>query len=195
MIDKRARLIETAIHLFHERGFWDTPTALIAREAGVANGTLFNYFPSKAALVEAVYLSLKQSWAVHLQAAAPQSGSVHDRLAAFWLGAIDWARAHPDRYALLGQLKLSDEIGDGARADGVDMFAATLDLIGDAVANGVIRPIQPALLKALAQAQVCAAIEFLAAHPGEPADQTAGTTFEIFWRGIARAPAETPLGD
>lgn len=189
MIDKRTKLIETAIRLFHERGFWDTPTALIAREAGVANGTLFNYFPSKAALVEAVYLGLKQSWATHLQAAAPQSGSVHDRLAAYWLGGIDWARAHPDRYALLGQLKLSDEIGDGARAHGIDMFGATLELIGEAMTSGVIRPIEPALLKALAEAQVCAAIEFLTAHPKAPADATARTSFEIFWRGIALAPS------
>ncbi|WP_339744400.1 TetR/AcrR family transcriptional regulator [uncultured Maricaulis sp.] len=189
MIAKRAKLIETATRLFHERGFWDTPTALIAREAGVANGTLFNYFPSKAALVEAVYLGLKQSWAVHLQAAAPQSGSVHDRLAGYWLGAIDWARAHPDRHALLGQLKLSDEIGEGARADGVDMFAATLELIGEAMTSGVIRPIDPGLLKTLAEAQVGAAIQFLTTHPESPVDEIARTSFEIFWRGIALAPS------
>ena len=189
MIDKRAKLIETATRLFHERGFWDTPTALIAREAGVANGTLFNYFPSKAALVEAVYLSLKQSWATHLQAAAPQSGSVHDRLAGYWTGAIDWARAHPDRHALLGQLKLSDEIGDGARAHGIDMFGATLELIGEAMARGEIHPIEPTLLKALAEAQISAAIEFLMNHPDAAADEIARTSFEIFWRGIALAPS------
>ncbi|WP_417484622.1 TetR/AcrR family transcriptional regulator [Maricaulis salignorans] len=189
MIDKRAKLIETAIRLFHERGFWDTPTALIAREAGVANGTLFNYFPSKAALVEAVYLSLKQSWATHLQAAAPPSGKAHDRLAGYWSGAIDWARTHPDRYALLGQLKLSDEIGDGARAHGIDMFGATLELIGEAMTGGVIRPVDPALLKALAEAQIGAAIDFLLAHPDAPADDIARTSFGIFWRGIALTPS------
>lgn len=189
MIDKRARLIDTATRLFHERGFWDTPTALIAREAGVANGTLFNYFPSKAALVEAVYLGLKQSWADHLQTAAPQSGRVHDRLAGYWFGAIDWARTHPDRYALLGQLKLSDEIGDGARAHGVDMFAATQALIAEAMTSGVIRPIDPVLLKTLAEAQVGAAIQFLMAHPESPVDEIARTSFEIFWRGIACAPS------
>ncbi|WP_417467871.1 TetR/AcrR family transcriptional regulator [Maricaulis sp.] len=188
MTDKRTRLIETAIRLFHERGFWDTPTALIAREAGVANGTLFNYFPSKAALVEAVYLSLKQSWATHLQAAAPASGSVHDKLAGYWTGAIDWARAHPDHYALLGQLKLSDEIGDRAQAHGVDMFGATLELIGEAMAHGVIHPIEPDLLKTLAEAQISAAIEFLGSHPDVPAGETARTSYEIFWRGIAVAP-------
>lgn len=187
MTDKRTRLIETAIRLFHERGFWDTPTALIAREAGVANGTLFNYFPSKAALVEAVYLSLKQSWATHLQAAAPSSGGVHDRLAGYWTGAIDWARAHPDRYALLGQLKLSDEIGDGARAHGIDMFGATLELIGEAMAHGVIHPIEPDLLKTLAEAQISAAIEFLGKHPDASVAETARTSYEIFWRGIAVA--------
>tara|TARA_R110000868_G_scaffold6550_8_gene37117 strand:- start:26843 stop:27418 length:576 start_codon:yes stop_codon:yes gene_type:complete len=188
MIDKRAKLIETATRLFHERGFWDTPTALIAREAGVANGTLFNYFPSKADLMEAVYVGLKQSWATHLQAATPASGSVRDRLQAFWHGAIDWAKAHPDLYALLGQLKLSDEIGDGARADGLDMFAATHALIAEALASGLIHPVDPGLLKALAEAQLCAVIEYLAVLPDAATSDASRTTFEIFWRGIAVAP-------
>jgi AcrR family transcriptional regulator len=51
---KRARLLEAARSLFAERGYDATTTAQLAREAGVAEGTVFHHFPSKRALLEAV---------------------------------------------------------------------------------------------------------------------------------------------
>jgi AcrR family transcriptional regulator len=51
---KRERLLEAARSLFAERGYDATTTAQLAREAGVAEGTVFHHFPSKRALLEAV---------------------------------------------------------------------------------------------------------------------------------------------
>ena len=58
MSDKKQQLLEASIDLFAREGFWNTSTASIARHAGVATGTLFNYFPSKDALIDAVYMHL-----------------------------------------------------------------------------------------------------------------------------------------
>src|SRR6516162_7753533 len=50
----RRRILEAARRLFARDGFDSTATRDLAREAGIAAGTLFNYFPTK----EAVALSL-----------------------------------------------------------------------------------------------------------------------------------------
>jgi AcrR family transcriptional regulator len=47
----RERLVETAAGLFHERGFEAVTVADIARAAEVAEQTVYNYFPTKEALV------------------------------------------------------------------------------------------------------------------------------------------------
>jgi AcrR family transcriptional regulator len=46
----RARILETAGRLFATKGFSETTTRDIAREAGLAVGTMFNYFPSKESM-------------------------------------------------------------------------------------------------------------------------------------------------
>jgi AcrR family transcriptional regulator len=46
----RARIVAAARRLFSERGFEATTTRELAAEAGIAAGTLFNYFPGKEAL-------------------------------------------------------------------------------------------------------------------------------------------------
>jgi len=53
-VRNRDLLLAAARHLFAERGV-DVPLEEIARQAGVSIGTLYNRFPTRAALVEAVF--------------------------------------------------------------------------------------------------------------------------------------------
>jgi AcrR family transcriptional regulator len=55
---KKQLISSTAIQLFVELGFHGTATSKIAQEAGVANGTLFNYFKTKDELIVALYRSI-----------------------------------------------------------------------------------------------------------------------------------------
>ncbi|MFC3874060.1 TetR/AcrR family transcriptional regulator [Neisseria musculi] len=56
--EKHQTLIQTAIALIAEQGL-SAGTANIAKQAGVAGGTLFTYFDSKEALFNQAYLSIK----------------------------------------------------------------------------------------------------------------------------------------
>jgi AcrR family transcriptional regulator len=56
----RDRLIATARHLFAERGL-DVPLEEVARTAGVSIGTLYNRFPSRQELVEAVFADREET--------------------------------------------------------------------------------------------------------------------------------------
>lgn len=47
----RRAILDAAGALFLERGYARTTTAEIARQAGIAEGTVFNYFPAKAAIL------------------------------------------------------------------------------------------------------------------------------------------------
>src|SRR6478735_9416523 len=40
-------ILKAALELFAERGFYRTPTKAISKRARIAEGTLFNYFPTK----------------------------------------------------------------------------------------------------------------------------------------------------
>ncbi len=59
--DKKQALLEAATAAFAQSGI-AASTALIARNAGVAEGTLFRYFATKDDLLNALYLGLPRSW-------------------------------------------------------------------------------------------------------------------------------------
>lgn len=53
-IEQRERILRSARRLFASEGFDQVTVADVARAAGVARATVFNYFPSKHALVDAI---------------------------------------------------------------------------------------------------------------------------------------------
>jgi TetR/AcrR family fatty acid metabolism transcriptional regulator len=54
-IDKRMVILDAALRTFVKRGYPETKVAEIASEAGVAEGTIYNYFPSKEDLLLALF--------------------------------------------------------------------------------------------------------------------------------------------
>src|SRR3989442_1760370 len=52
--DKRARILDAAVKVFAERGYFSSTVAEIARAAGVPDGTIYLYFKSKGELTGSV---------------------------------------------------------------------------------------------------------------------------------------------
>src|SRR5690242_12712168 len=56
--DKREAILAAALRLIARLGLHAAPMSAVAREAGVAAGTLYLYFPSKEAMINALYLEV-----------------------------------------------------------------------------------------------------------------------------------------
>lgn len=60
------RILESALELFAERGYGSTSVKAIAQHAGVSQGLMYNYFPSKADLLREIFLAglrdVQASW-------------------------------------------------------------------------------------------------------------------------------------
>lgn len=59
--DKKDDILQAALILFAERGYYGTPVSLIAEKAGVGSGTIYRYFKDKDELVNVLYRTWKQA--------------------------------------------------------------------------------------------------------------------------------------
>src|SRR4051812_36321752 len=89
---RRAQIVEAALELFARHGFDGTSTKQIAQAAGITEGLIFHYFPTKAHLLTAV-IETRHSFLGELRAllagAATQSAAdVLPRLATDWLATL-----------------------------------------------------------------------------------------------------------
>jgi AcrR family transcriptional regulator len=144
----RARLLEAAKTVFTEKG---SAASLeeIARAAGVGIGTLYRHFPTRDALIEAVYVSeSEQLFAVSAQLAKTRAPVAALR---------EWLLIFVDYMAIKrGMLEALNSIAGGApelkATSGARLQQAVQTLVDRAVASGDIRlDMEPLdLLRALA---------------------------------------------
>lgn len=100
--NKRQALLDAALKLFVEFGFHGTPTSKIAKEAAVANGTLFHYFPSKEDLIIALYIEVKKNMSDYIESNSIDNSvnnsaanqSIRDSLKSQYLNSIYWFLDH-----------------------------------------------------------------------------------------------------
>ena len=188
MNDKQKQLIEASIDLFAQEGFWNTPTSRIAKHAGVATGTLFNYFESKDVLIDAVYKQLKQEWMGYLMEGYPHAGTLKECVEHIWFRHVDWGVRFPVRYGLMTQLKLSDLVSQEAQqsqeAEMVFLYEMTIQGIKD----GELIDISPEYLGRIFYAQLGAAVQHATDNNlhDMPLNRHIAQGFEIFWKGIAK---------
>lgn len=77
--DKRMAVIQAAMELIAENGFHGTPMSGIAKRAGVAAGTIYHYFESKDALIEATYALLEEQLLESIRQGYCEDSSVQER--------------------------------------------------------------------------------------------------------------------
>src|SRR5277367_3705259 len=107
--DKRNALMAAATRVIVTHGL-SAPTALIAQEAGVANGSLFTYFETKADLFNQLYRELKAEMAGATLKGVPARVELRDQLFQVWSNWMDWAVSNREKRRALAQLGVSDEI-------------------------------------------------------------------------------------
>lgn len=178
-------LVESAISCFAERGFWNTPTALVSKTAGVAGGTLFNYFPTKDALLTAVYLDIKHKLASRLLEGLEEHTELRHKLQHVWRRYIAWGLQYPNCFAVLQQLLQSRELSAESRAQGNEPFLVLEQLFRDGIAAGQLFDEPVAYVAALFNSFATTTLEFLAAEQA-PAEAYVESGFAMFWRSIAR---------
>lgn len=178
-------LLESAITCFAERGFWNTPTALVSKNAGVAGGTLFNYFPTKDALLTAVYLDIKRELAAALLDGIEAYEGARDKMQHVWRCYIDWGLHHPSRFTVLQQLTQSCELSAESRTQGNEPFLLLEQLVCDGIAAGQFFDLPVAYVARVFNSHAITTLEFLKAGSAPDSDYVEAG-FAMFWRGILR---------
>lgn len=141
--DNRLRLLEAAAEEFARRGLQGANVNEISLAAGLAKGTIYNYFPSKQELFLAV---VEEACRLAEQSAAPMpEASTAARLENVLAADLEWARAHEPfarvlvREALNPDPELYPRIVEAA-APFLDRVVA---ILRDGVERGEVRPDLP----------------------------------------------------
>ncbi|MGD0192194.1 MAG: TetR/AcrR family transcriptional regulator [Rhizomicrobium sp.] len=178
--EKREAIMAAAARVIARQGL-GAPTAVIAREAGVANGTLFTYFETKADLFNALYLELKSELAHVSLKGVPVTAGLREQMYHLWSRSMAWAMSHPEKRRALAQLGVSDEITPASREAGHKAMAGIAALLQRCRAKGPMRQVPMGFIVAIMNAMGDATMDFMIHDPAN-AKKHVKAGFDALWR-------------
>lgn len=181
--DKRNSILQAAADVVAELGV-SAPTAKIAKQAGVAEGTLFTYFETKDALLNQLYLALKAELEAAMLAGYPSGAGLPERWRHIWDSYLDWGAAQPAKRKAMRQLGVSDRISEASRQIGARGFRDIQAMIEESRAAGVLRDHPPAFGAAIMESLAETMLEFIAREPRQQ-EHYKRAGFEAFWNAVA----------
>jgi AcrR family transcriptional regulator len=177
--EKRTAILEAATRVIVMQGL-SAPTMGIAKEAGVANGSLFTYFETKTDLFNQLFLELKMEMATGAMN-LPVDVEVREQFFHLWKKWMNWAVSNPHKRRALAQLSVSDEITPESRAAGHKMMAPVADLLERARARGPMHKVSMGFLVALMNSVAEATMDFMT-HDPVNAKKHSKEGFDALWR-------------
>lgn len=184
----RDRLLEAARELFTTDGYYATTTPMLAKRAGVAEGTIYRHFPSKQALLNAAYQDVHRWGSEQVRASTAVPGRTGDRLMSLGQGWLAAAEQDPARLRLLFAWRLTSEL-DAASVEAAKEFQQELQrLIAHGKQEGTVRAGVVELWTMVWLTLVSAAVERVASREWPARHPHAAATLEAAWEAIAWRP-------
>ena len=177
--DKQLALLDAATEIVAAQGL-AAPTAQIAKRAGVAEGTLFRYFATKDALLNALYLYQSRRASEATNTAWDERLPMETRMLRMWEAWIDWGVANPAAFSAIAQLEVSDKLTDAARAEAWGLCECAQQSLHGMQFPGMDQPSSLAFFNALSTGIAQATINYLLQHP-EHSEACKRASFALGW--------------
>jgi AcrR family transcriptional regulator len=140
----REKILTAARSLFAERGYFNCKIADIARQAGMSQGILYWYFPSKEELLKSVLADGFETLGQLTEAAANRSGTSREKLNALLDDYIAFGRQKGEFTAVFisimghGGLPLLAKLGFDTTQIGMHYHQALSMILAQGQAEGVV---------------------------------------------------------
>lgn len=147
--DKREAILDAALCLFAERGFHGTAVPLVAERAKVGAGTIYRYFPSKEALVNALFQRHKQALGAAMLAGFPFEAPFREQFHHFWSRVCAYAAEHPVALQFLELHHHGPYLDETSRTIEQQLLGTAKAMVDDAIGRQILKPVPGELLMAI----------------------------------------------
>jgi TetR/AcrR family fatty acid metabolism transcriptional regulator len=188
--DKPQQIIDAAIRVFARHGYYNSRVSDIAKEAGMASGTIYLYFKTKDDILVTLFRKKMTRWVEQVRAAIavePDAPAKIRRLVALHFKMLE---DHPDLAEVVQvELRQGQKFFRGASAQEISAYFALIgSILEEGEAAGAVRQDVPVKVatKMLFGAMDQMATSWVLGKRHYRLSETAETVADIFLRGVTR---------
>lgn len=183
--DEKLRAITRATFtLVEQTGLSGLTMAAIAREAGLATGTLYVYFKSKDELLTALYEQAKTETSSSLMAGDDPTAPFRSRFQRMWNNWLDHRLTHSAQMVFIEQYYNSPWFSQASRELSARLIRNWIELIETARAQQILKDVPTPLLTSAFAGSVRETAGLLRSGALAHTEAHLGLAFGLCWDGI-----------
>lgn len=132
-MDKKAAILDATLKLVTTRGLYDTPMAQVAKDAGVAAGTIYHYFNNKEDLILELFIDAKLKMKAVLEQRYDPERKFQEQFAQFWKNMFTFYIKNPLLFQFIEQFENSPFYQKVDQQE----IALTYQVVTDFLAQGI----------------------------------------------------------
>jgi AcrR family transcriptional regulator len=144
----RQRVLDAALALFSERGYFNTAVPDIVKRSGVSTGSIYHHFGDKQGIARALYTHLLEGMDAALAALCRQHGTAHDRARAVVTLLFEQAEREPLATGFMLSTRHREFMPDEPPICSSQPFNRMRDIVSQGMGSGEIRQGDPVVLAA-----------------------------------------------
>jgi len=147
-----------ALKVINKQGLYQAPVSQIAREAGVAAGTLYVYYKSKDQLVVSLYKRILNGLSESLNDATEDGLDEKSQFFKLWLAIFKYYITKPDEFLYLRQFSASPYEKQIGSDDWMNSIEPLARVIGGAISKGHLKDLPLSLSVSIIMAGIEATV-------------------------------------
>jgi TetR/AcrR family transcriptional regulator, multidrug resistance operon repressor len=146
LADKKRAILESTLELVKENGFHGTPMSMVAKEAGVAAGTIYHYFESKEHLICELYKYVMAQGISVLQISDNKTQTYKERFFSLWMGLYNFYTSNPNVLRFWEQFVNSPYNNRKAAGEHDELHKQLFSFFEEGIKEGHLRAVNPEVL-------------------------------------------------
>ncbi|KAA5543403.1 TetR/AcrR family transcriptional regulator [Adhaeribacter rhizoryzae] len=186
--DKKRAIFESTLVLVKEKGFHGTPMSQIAKNAGVAAGTIYHHFDSKETLILELYSYIRDKMLDAMLQLDNEAMNYKDRFFNFWISHCLFYIKNPNALFFMEQFVNSPYSNRDPLQDNERFQNTFRDLIKTGVETGVLKSVNSLILSALIHGTIVNTAKIHLCRRINMGQAELQQIVELIWDGMRNIP-------
>ena len=188
VVDKRQCIIESALELIQEHGFHASPISQVAKNAGVAAGTIYTYFENKEEMIKEVYVYVAEKIEKYISERDYPELTFKERFFNYWKNFMEFYELNPAIHGFYDQFLNSPFNSEEIQNKPNVWHEWSIEFFQSGIEQGAIKDINPMVISILVGTNVNSIIRIKSNFKNKLAKNNIDLdhTFILIWDGIKK---------
>jgi AcrR family transcriptional regulator len=184
--NKIQAIYQATLALVLKSGYAELNMAAVAKEAGIATGSIYTYFKNKEALINQLYLHLKEEKLKMMFKKYHEKDNFYESFQKLWMSYFKISMTEYHKMMFIEQYAYSSIITAPTRKKADALLLPMVSLLEKAQQEQLIKKVAPEIILSSITGAVLEIVRYYQSKGKKPSKSTIEQCFEMAWTSIRK---------